>query len=187
MNHDNELLKTIQTYGYCQLCELSMDKLRSINKYYALKPCKTKRQLAQNIARHLRNTRLICPICVDVIEDRYKVITECQHAFCDICILQHFKTSLQCPMCRTTCTYMKIINQMNNARLMEINHKSKGIAANQPLSIFHSPSLFIAALIVMFVFIIEILFILAISYLIANLVYDYYTKEILKNAMVALY
>jgi hypothetical protein len=70
-------------------------------------------------------------------------------------------------------------------RVTELNNKSNGIAMHHPLSIFQTPTLFIAALIVMFLFIIEIVFILCISYFIASIVYDYYTKEILKNVLIA--
>lgn len=43
---------------------------------------------------------LTCPICLGVLH-RCVTLDPCQHNYCSSCLLNHFKTSVKCPVCRT--------------------------------------------------------------------------------------
>ena len=178
---------------YTDLIELSMDELRQIQRHYAIKPCKTKRRLAELINRFIRihnieNIQSItdCAICMETIDERYKIITDCNHAFCDICMTEYIKTSLQCPMCRKSYKYTNIVNQMSAARMIEIedlikNNKHKNKIQNPTYNCF---DLCIATTLVICVCIIELVFLLVIIYTVVSTVTDFYTNEILKKAQI---
>ena len=42
-----------------------------------------------------------CPICMEKIDKKGIVITECNHKFCLTCILVNYDHSIKCPMCRS--------------------------------------------------------------------------------------
>jgi len=142
----NALLQKIQTYDYHQLCDLSMDELRSINRTYGLKMGKTKCKLAQNIIRYLDSISLEK---MPISKKSYKIIP--------------------------------IIQKIRTETVVD-NIQSK--TSNIPR--FHTLSLVIAALILTVKCIFEIVVIFAVCYLIAMIVFDYYTNEVLQRTMMVL-
>lgn len=55
-----------------------------------------------------------CPICLQNIKTQIK--TNCNHIFCDICILRHLNISNTCPMCRAECYIIHITCQITERR-----------------------------------------------------------------------
>jgi hypothetical protein len=55
-----------------------------------------------------------CPICLQKI--KYKVITECNHTFCDSCLIKHLIIQQNCPLCRSICDNQYITEQINPKR-----------------------------------------------------------------------
>ena len=41
-----------------------------------------------------------CPICLEALRSKNIAVTPCGHKFCFTCIVENFKTSKSCPMCR---------------------------------------------------------------------------------------
>ena len=55
-----------------------------------------------------------CPICLQKI--KYKIESNCDHIFCDMCIIQHLMIKNTCPMCRQLCDYDYITKQVKPKR-----------------------------------------------------------------------
>lgn len=64
-----------------------------------------------------------CPICLQNVKN--EIITDCNHSFCDICLVRNLIITNSCPMCRTLCNYDDITIQIGIKRQKIIMNKLK--------------------------------------------------------------
>lgn len=62
-----------------------------------------------------------CPICLTNIQ--HVVVTDCNHRFCDICLIQHLLMKPNCPICRNFIYRDEIVDQIKNTRVKTIMRK----------------------------------------------------------------
>jgi hypothetical protein len=126
-----------------------------------------------------------CAICMETIDEKYRIITDCNHPFCDICMIENVKTSLNCPMCRKPFKLINIFNQITTGRMIEIENIHKNKHA-KPKTSYSYYDLFILIPCMAALCIIEIIFIIIISYAIVSTVCNFYVNVILKDALLVL-
>jgi len=84
-------------------------------------------------SKNIKYKKLECPICLQII--KYKIETNCNHHFCDICIMKHLVMKNTCPMCRTECDYEYVTNQIKVKRQKHIMKKlSAMVILNAPVT-----------------------------------------------------
>ena len=62
-----------------------------------------------------------CPICLQ--KKNNNVITECNHTFCDECLVRHLIIQPKCPLCRKICNYQYITKQIQPKRQRILSKK----------------------------------------------------------------
>jgi len=138
-----------------------------------------------------------CPICLENIKN--EITTDCNHIFCDICLVKNLIITNNCPMCRTLCNYNNITNQIGMKRQKTIMNKLKirsfpqqPISINEELSItmvinqeqhqehiniysrFYTPQL-PSCVFILFIFVIEVFLISNYFFLIIQKVKEIYS------------
>jgi len=109
------------------LSKLKLHELHWLHTFYGYKPTILKQTMIQNLTYVYRKQQILnqiyqkqstnlpeeCPICYSNITTENTIVTHCYHAFCETCIVQHvlFHTE-SCPICRSKCTYSKIVETM---------------------------------------------------------------------------
>jgi hypothetical protein len=106
-----------------QLCQLN-------TKYdipYQKKDRKYK--LMKNIVAYWQSVEETCPICLDTIDYNTCVITQCNHLYCDTCIVYYLKNANTCPICKTYCDYIEIISTIDPKRICMMS----SMVINEPI------------------------------------------------------
>ena len=113
----NEIIEIIFKKNERRLNDLSNRKLLQLHKYFRIETKgKNKYSLIKELApienRYKRIKQLEesnyseeCPICYDPIKKDEYIITNCQHIFCQKCIIHHIivGNNETCPYCRQDC------------------------------------------------------------------------------------
>jgi len=108
-----------------------------------------------------RNPIEECAICLEQNSFDNMVITPCAHLFCDTCLLPYIRTKANCPMCRAYCSYIDIISQLSNERVIKVRntiHTYKPVVITPPnnrRSIVNQRYLFISSSFVFIVFLVN--------------------------------
>ena len=96
-----QLIKYIKDEKTLQL--LSNLDLKWLYSHYKCKPIKfsrtnkRKKMVNQLLTMYKRNIE--CPICYENLNIKRAVITQCEHEFCDSCIVKHIINNNNCPIC----------------------------------------------------------------------------------------
>lgn len=60
-----------------------------------------------------------CPVCLDIIEDKNSVVTECGHKFHFSCLQESLKSKNSCPMCRKKIgNHKKMLTESQKERII---------------------------------------------------------------------
>ena len=68
-----------------------------------------------------KTKKIECPICLSNIH--HTVFTDCEHVFCDICLMKHMLIQNNCPLCRKIIDYENIVEQIKKKRFRYIMTK----------------------------------------------------------------
>jgi hypothetical protein len=105
------------------LNKIKMQQLLMIIQRYGLNPKyknpqKRKKAIKKTLLRYWKyEKRESCSICFEDIRFDNMIITPCSHFFCDMCLFSHIKLSETCPICRSYCSHIYVVERITRERL----------------------------------------------------------------------
>lgn len=87
-----------------------------------------------------------CPLCLEIIEPQYLVSTNCNHYYCDNCMLNHIRNTqnnmsdeLLCPLCRSNIDLITTFNSSSRDKVIKKTMFAQQINDECTMFIHHLP------------------------------------------------